>query len=143
MNTIFFPQTFRGSAGISQQNPRISRQKKFDLSGFEGHTELFGPHPFMWKTPPPTENIHYPVLFLVRLAPLGRIVRSVFVRSKWAGLGAQKGTPSAPQPMSCACQRFPLNDISYEFPSREKVLKRPSIVLCFPFGATGPKIKNN
>ena len=26
--------------------------KKFGFPGFEGHTELFGPHPFMWKTPP-------------------------------------------------------------------------------------------
>ena len=25
--------------------------KKFVFPGFEGHTELFGPHPFMWKTP--------------------------------------------------------------------------------------------
>ena len=25
--------------------------------GFEGHTELFGPHPFTWKIPTPPENI--------------------------------------------------------------------------------------
>ena len=25
--------------------------------GFEGHTELFDPHPFTWKTPTPPENI--------------------------------------------------------------------------------------
>ena len=25
--------------------------KKFDFPGFEGHLELFGPHPFTWKTP--------------------------------------------------------------------------------------------
>ena len=31
--------------------------KKFDSLGFEGHTELFGPHPFTWKTPTPSENI--------------------------------------------------------------------------------------
>ena len=31
--------------------------KKFDFPGFEGHTELFGPHPFTWKTPTPPENI--------------------------------------------------------------------------------------
>ena len=31
--------------------------EKFDFPGFEGHTELFGPHPFMWKTPTPLENI--------------------------------------------------------------------------------------
>ena len=24
---------------------------------FEGHTELFGPHPFTWKTPTPPEDI--------------------------------------------------------------------------------------
>ena len=31
--------------------------KKFDSLGFEGHTELFGPHPFTWKSPTPPENI--------------------------------------------------------------------------------------
>ena len=31
--------------------------KKFDSLGFEGHTELFGPHPFTWKTPTPPESI--------------------------------------------------------------------------------------
>ena len=31
--------------------------KKFDFPGFEGHTELFGPHPFTWKTPTPPENV--------------------------------------------------------------------------------------
>ena len=31
--------------------------QKFDSLGFEGHTELFGPHPFTWKTPTPPENI--------------------------------------------------------------------------------------
>ena len=31
--------------------------KKFVSLGFEGHAELFGPHPFMWKNPTPTENI--------------------------------------------------------------------------------------
>ena len=31
--------------------------KKFGFPGFEGHTELFGPHPFVWKTPTPPENI--------------------------------------------------------------------------------------
>ena len=55
----------------------------------------------------------------------GRIVRSLSVRSKWAGLGAQKGTPSAPQPMSNVCHRFPI--ISYEILLR-KVLRRPSLV---------------
>ena len=31
--------------------------KKFDFPGFEGHTELFGPRPFMWKTPTPPANV--------------------------------------------------------------------------------------
>ena len=38
---------------------RASRQnaKKFGFPGFEGHTELFGTHPFTWKTPTPPEDI--------------------------------------------------------------------------------------
>ena len=47
-----------------------------------------------------------------------RIVRAVSVRSKRAGLGAEKGTPSAPRPMFSVCQRFPI--ISYEIPSGER-----------------------
>ena len=38
-NTNFYFSNFSGTAGISQQ---------------KGHIELFGPHPFMWKTPAPT-----------------------------------------------------------------------------------------
>ena len=34
--------------------------KKFDFPGFEGHPELFGPHPFTWKTPTSPENIRTP-----------------------------------------------------------------------------------
>ena len=30
--------------------------KKFAFPGFEGHTELFGPHPLTWKTPTPPEK---------------------------------------------------------------------------------------
>ena len=62
-----------------------------------------------------------------------RIVRSVSVRSKWAGLGAQKGTFSAPQPMSSACQRFPI--ISYEILSGGKKLRRPNMVAITKEGA--------
>ena len=60
---------------------------------------------------------------------ISRIVRSVSVRWKWAG------TPSAPQPMSSACQCFPI--ISPEIPSREKVLMRPSIVAVTEEGGRG------
>ena len=62
-----------------------------------------------------------------------RIVRSVSVLSKSVGLGAQKGTPSAPQPMSSACQFFPI--VSYEIPSTERVLRRPDIVAVTKEGA--------
>ena len=51
---------FSNSSGA----PRISRQKSRDIPpkslvslGFEAHTELFGPHPFTWKTPTPPEDI--------------------------------------------------------------------------------------
>ena len=57
MNPNIFFSNFSGASGKSRQNPGISRQKKFDSLGFEGHTELFGPHPFTWKTPTPPENI--------------------------------------------------------------------------------------
>ena len=68
-----------------------------------------------------------------KLWVIPRIVLPISVRSKWAGLGAQKGTPSAPQPMSSACQRFPI--ISYDIPSREKVPRRNSIVAIKEEGA--------
>ena len=50
LNTnFFFSQSFR--APRDMQNLGISRQKV--SLGFEGDTELFGPHPFTWKTPTP------------------------------------------------------------------------------------------
>ena len=51
----FFVELF----GHRRDIPAKSRDippKKFDFPGLEGHTEFFGPHPFMWKTPPPPEN---------------------------------------------------------------------------------------
>ena len=48
------------------------------------------------------------------------------MRSKWAGLGAEEGIPSAPQPMSSVCQNFAL--ISYagwKFRPRNKILNTP------------------
>ena len=53
---MFFSQTFRALPGYPGQIPGYPG-KKFDSLGFEGHTELFGPHPFTWKTPTPPENI--------------------------------------------------------------------------------------
>ena len=53
---FFFLKLF----GHRRDIPAKSRDippKKFCFPGFEGHTELFGPHPFMWKTPTPPENI--------------------------------------------------------------------------------------
>ena len=53
---VFFLKLF----GRFRDTPAKSRDippKKFDSLGFEGHTELFGPHPFTWKTPTPPENI--------------------------------------------------------------------------------------
>ena len=52
----FFSQTFRAPPGYPGKIPGYPAQK-FDFPGFEGHTELFGPHPFVWKTPTPPENI--------------------------------------------------------------------------------------
>ena len=57
LNTNFF---FLKLFGRPRDIPAKSRDippKKFDFPGFEGHTELFGPHPFVWKTPTPPENI--------------------------------------------------------------------------------------
>ena len=51
LNTNFF---FLKLFGHRRDIPAKSRDippKKFDFPGFEGHTELFGPHPFTWKTP--------------------------------------------------------------------------------------------
>ena len=57
LNTNFFFSNFSGNSEISRQNPGISRPKSLISLGFEGRIELFGPHPFTWKTPTPPENI--------------------------------------------------------------------------------------
>ena len=56
---LFFLKLF----GLLRDIPAKSRDippKKFDFPGFEGHTELFGPHPFTLKTPPPHPKISGP-----------------------------------------------------------------------------------
>ena len=58
LNTnFFFSQTFRAPPGYPGKIWRDIPPKKFDFPGFEEHIELFGPHPFMWKTPTPPEKI--------------------------------------------------------------------------------------
>ena len=47
---------FSGTSGIWSYPSKIPGYP-FDFPGFEGHTELFGPHPFTRKTPTPPENI--------------------------------------------------------------------------------------
>ena len=56
LNTIFFIKLFERPRDIP---PKISGYpaQKFGFLGLEGHTELFGPHPFTWKTPTPPEDI--------------------------------------------------------------------------------------
>ena len=46
-NRTFFSEPFRAGypLGYPGQNP-----------GFKGHTDLPGPHPFMWKTPTPLKD---------------------------------------------------------------------------------------
>ena len=56
MNTHFFLKLFGRPRDIPAKFRDIP-PKKFDFPGFEGHTELFGPHPFTWKTPTPPEII--------------------------------------------------------------------------------------
>ena len=49
--------TSRAPPGYPGKNPGISRRKSLVSLGFEGHTELFGPYPFTWKTSTPPEDI--------------------------------------------------------------------------------------
>ena len=51
-----FLKLFRHFRGIPAKSRDIP-PKKFDFPGFEGHAELFGPHPFTRKTPTPPEDI--------------------------------------------------------------------------------------
>ena len=56
---LFFSQPFWVPPGYPGQNPGISRQKGLVSLGFEGHTELFGPHPWRGR-PPPHQKISRP-----------------------------------------------------------------------------------
>ena len=50
-NTNLVFTNFSGAPGISQPKSRDIPLKGLFSLGFKGHTELFGPHPFTWKTP--------------------------------------------------------------------------------------------
>ena len=54
---LFFFSNSSGTPGISRQNSRDILPRSLVSLGFEGHTELFGPHPFTWKTPTPSEGL--------------------------------------------------------------------------------------
>ena len=55
LNTNFFCSNFFGRCRDIPVKSQDIPPKKFDFPDFEGHTELFGPHPFTWKTPTPPE----------------------------------------------------------------------------------------
>ena len=55
----FFLKLFGHHRDISAKSRDIP-PKKLDFTGFEGHTELFGPRPFVGKTTAPPENIRTP-----------------------------------------------------------------------------------
>ena len=57
LNTNFFFLKLFGHPRDIPAKCRDIPPKKFDSLCFEGHIELFGPHPFTWKTPTPLENI--------------------------------------------------------------------------------------
>ena len=57
LNPNFFSLKLFGHPRDIPAKSRDIPPKKFDFPGFGGHTELFGPHPFVWKTPTPPENI--------------------------------------------------------------------------------------
>ena len=56
LNTHFFSQTFRAPPGYPSKLPGYPAQKVW-FPWFRGTYRTFGPHPFMCKTPTPTENI--------------------------------------------------------------------------------------
>ena len=56
LNTNLFFLNFSGTPGTSPQTSRDIPPKGLVSLGFEGHTELLGPHPFTWKTSHPTRE---------------------------------------------------------------------------------------
>ena len=86
LNPNFFFSNFSGASGISRQNPGISRPKSLISLVSEVRIELFGPHPFTWKTPTPLENIQtkkFGFGFLFRARYLWRFCSLLFVVFPW------------------------------------------------------------
>ena len=81
LNPNFFSLKLFGQLRDIPAKSRDIPPKKFDSLGFEGHTELFGPHPFVWKTPTPPENIRaqkFRFGFVFRYRPKGVLPQSIF-----------------------------------------------------------------
>ena len=57
LNANFFFLELLGRPRDIRAKSRSIRPKSFVSLGFEGHAELFGPHPFTRKTPTPPEDI--------------------------------------------------------------------------------------
>ena len=78
--------------------PAISRQKSRDippksLVSLKGHTELFGPHPFTWKTPTLPENIPTRKFRFTRFALFSRGIAQVSLRYPFCGGGGGFAPP--------------------------------------------------
>ena len=65
LNTNISFSNFLSVPGTSRQKIPGYPATKLVFLVFEGHTELFGPHPFMWKTPTPLEDIQTQKLWSV------------------------------------------------------------------------------
>ena len=62
-------------------DPGISRPKKLVSLDFEGHTELFGPHPFTCKIPTPPEGFRTKKFVFGFLSSLRKIYTAIFYGS--------------------------------------------------------------
>ena len=89
----FLGPDFRAPPGHPSKIPGYPA-KSFISRSFEGHTELFGPHPFMWKTPTPPENIQTQEFGFVLFRSLDR---TLFWGLFWETCVSQKKTPKFPQ----------------------------------------------
>ena len=103
-----FSQTFRAPPGYPGKSQDIP-PKKFGFLGFEGHTELFGPHPFTWKSPTPPEEIRTKKFWFGFLFSSLKLLRRTYqTSSSRPHLRVEDPHPSGSRPdpkslTSCSC----------------------------------------
>ena len=107
---FFFPKKLFGQfRDIPVKSRDIPPKQNWFSPGFRGHTELFGPHPFVWRNPTPPENIR------AQKFRFGFVFRAWNQSKYWLVLDKEWGVPSIGRTPRGSCDNTLLRRVLRRF----------------------------